>query len=138
MAPRIARGLLMSLIVGVAAGLASAALDGKVEPGWVVLGVLIVAGLVLGRVQLRRLRVTYAVTNRRVTVETGLIARRRRVTDLSEVGAVRSRQTFVERALGVGSVDFETYGGRVRVRGVEQPRRLAADIDAVIAERYRI
>ena len=143
-APRIVRGLIIGLVVGVAAGLASTLLDGRMIAGWVVVGVLAPVGLVLARLQLRRMRVTYAVTNRRVTVETGLFARRRRETGLEWVGAVRCRQTLIERALGIGSVDFEMFGemsGRVRVRGVEDPRRLAADVDAALAQRgpaYRI
>lgn len=137
-APRVVRGLIIGLVVGVAAGVASTLLDGRVMTGWVVLGVLIPAALVLGRVQLRRMRVTYTITDRRITVETGLFSRRRRETGLEWIGSVRCRQTLVERTLGVGSVDFLVLGeagGRVRMRGVERPRRLAADVDAMLSER---
>ena len=143
-APRIIRGLITGLVVGILAGVASTLLDGHMITGWVVLGVLVPVGFVLARLQLRRLRVTYSVTDRRVTVETGLFARRRRETGLEWVGAVRCRQTLLERALGVGSVDFEMFGemsGRVRVRGVESPKRVAADVDAALGRRgpaYRI
>lgn len=136
LAPMLVRGIVLSLVVGIGAGLASAIADGRVQTGWVVIGVLAIAAIVLTRGQTRRLRVTYAVTSRRLAIETGLMSRRLHQTALEQVEHVRARQTLLERALGVGTVHFDTGAlqQHVSFRGVEHPRRIAATVERFLQD----
>ncbi len=135
MTPFLVRWLLVSLIVGVAAGIASILAHGREQTSWVLVAVLAVWLLTFGRGHLRRMRVTYRITNRRLAIETGLIIRRRREAQLYAVDDVRVRQTLLQRALGVGTVHFDTtaeIGHDLRFRGVENPRAVVRAIDQAL------
>ncbi|MEA2210623.1 MAG: hypothetical protein QOF83_571 [Solirubrobacteraceae bacterium] len=133
------RALVLALVGGVAAGLASALTDGRVQSGWVVAGVLGVFGLIALRGELRRMRVRYAITDRRVRIETGLIARRKRQTALDWVQEVTMHQTVTERFLGIGTVVFITDESHLdfRLHGLAEPRRLLGSIDEAVPGRIR-
>jgi uncharacterized membrane protein YdbT with pleckstrin-like domain len=121
------RALILALIGGIVAGVASAFVDGRVQSGWVVAGVFGVFGLASLRGELRRVRVRYAITDRRVRIETGLLTRRPRQAELEWVRDVRMRQTLLERFLGIGTIVFDTddeYELPFSFRGVAEPRRL--------------
>lgn len=134
------RALALALVGGVAAGLASALADGRVRSGWVLAGVLGVFALVALRGELRRARVRYAITDRRLRIETGLLARRKRQTWLEGVQEVTMRQSVTERLLGVGTVVFITEDESeldFRFRGVAEPRRLMSTVATVLPGRIR-
>lgn len=138
MLPLVIRGLVASLVVGIAAGLASAIVDGPVQTGWVIVGVALVLAIVFLRGHARRMRVTYCLTDRRVSIETGLVARSRYETRLEHIEDVIVRQSLLERALGTGTVWFDTageLGPDVWFAGVDDPRRLARAIDDARASR---
>ncbi len=135
MTPFLVRWLLASLLLGTAAGIASIVADGREQISWVILAVLGVWLLTFCRGQLRRLRVTYRITSRRLAIETGLISRDRRETRLEAIQDVSVRQTLLQRALGVGTVDFETAGewdADFRFRGVDDPRRIVRAVDRAL------
>lgn len=126
------KGLLLSLVVGIASGLASAIVDGRVQTLWVIAGVGACAAVVLAIAQLHRWRVTYSVTSRRLTIETGLFSRHRHDTRLERVQNVSLRQSVLQRVLGVGTVEFEAADEmwlRLSFRGVENPRRIVRAVD---------
>ena len=75
---------------------------GRVQAGWVAVAVVAVAAVVLAVGQLRRVRTTYAITDRRLTIETGLLARELRQTRLERVQNVSCGQSLGERLLRVG------------------------------------
>jgi uncharacterized membrane protein YdbT with pleckstrin-like domain len=130
--------LVWAIVVGVIAGLLSAAVLGHVSALWVVAGVLVVFALGLGSGQLRRSRTTYTITNRRLTIEVGLLARDVHETRLEHVQNVRSSQSALERSLGVGTVAFDTAARTTfdfSFRGVAQPRQIARAVDQVLHER---
>lgn len=132
------RALFLALVGGVGAGLASAFADGRVESGWVLAGVLGVFALFTLRGELRRARVRYAITDRRLRIETGLVARRRRHTELKWVQEVTLHQSMTERLLGVGTVVFVTDDEselEFWFRGVTAPRRLMRVVVAVLPGR---
>jgi uncharacterized membrane protein YdbT with pleckstrin-like domain len=121
------RALVLALVGGIVAGVASAFVDGRVQSGWVIVGVLGVFGLASLRGELRRATTRYAITNRRLRIETGLLARRPRQTELEWVCDVRMRQTLLERFLGIGTIVFDTDDESeppFSFRGVAEPRRL--------------
>jgi uncharacterized membrane protein YdbT with pleckstrin-like domain len=132
------KGLVAAVAAGALAGVVSAAAAGHVQVVWVVAAVLVVfaAGLVRG--VLRRARTTYTITDRRLTIERGLLGREVHDTSLERVQNVRCRQSLLERMLGVGTVELDTAGGLgfdFQLRGVERPRQLARAIDRTMHAR---
>ena len=135
MTPFLVRWLLFSLVLGIAAGIASIVADGRDQTSWVVGAVLAVWLLTFARGQLRRLRVTYRITSRRLAIETGLISRRLHEARLDAVRDIRVRQTLLQRALGTGTVHFDTaaeLGYDLRFRGVDDPRRIVRAVDRAL------
>ena len=121
------RALIFALVGGIIAGLISAFSGGRVQSGWVVVGVLGVFGLCALRGELRRARVRYAITDQRIRIETGLVARRKRQTQLAWVQEVTMHQSVTERFLGIGTVIFITDDESeldFRLHGLAEPRQM--------------
>jgi uncharacterized membrane protein YdbT with pleckstrin-like domain len=132
------KGLLGAVGAGTATGLASAAADHTVQALWVALAVLVVFAIGLIGAMLKRAQTTYTITDRRLTIERGLLSREVHETGLDRVQNVGARQSVLERILGVGSVDFDTAGGaefEFRFTGVEHPRRIVRTVDRALHER---
>jgi len=88
--------------------------------------------------QLRRIQTTYSITNRRLTIETGLLSRRLHQTRLERVQNVNSTQSLLERIVRIGTVDFDTAGEAdfdFAFRGVGDPRRIVRTVDRALHER---
>jgi uncharacterized membrane protein YdbT with pleckstrin-like domain len=135
------RALILALVGGILAGVASAFADGRVQSGWVIVAVLGVFGLFALRGELRRARVRYAVTDRRVRIETGLVARRKRQTQLEWVQEVTMHQSVTERFLGIGTVVFITddeYELQFCFRGVVEPRQLVNTVGQALPHSVRV
>jgi uncharacterized membrane protein YdbT with pleckstrin-like domain len=133
-----ARALAAAIAAGVIAGLATAAASGAVAAGWVAVAVVAVFAGALARGAVRRRRITYTVTDRRLRIEVGLVARDVRETRLEQIQNVSSSQTLLERLLDVGTVAFDTAGGvgfDFRFAGVAQPRRIARTVDDALHQR---
>jgi len=133
----LARGVLVSLLAGVAAGFASAIADGSVRTVWVVLAVVVTFAVALLVVALLRVRTTYSITNRRLTIEKGLLSRELHQTRLERIQNVNSRQSLLQRVLRVGTLDFDTAGEAefdFAFRGVADPRRLVQTVDRALHE----
>ena len=133
------KGLLVALVVGTVAGVASRAANHGVQTLWVILAVLAVFALGLIRGTLRRARTTYTVTDRRLTIERGLLSRDVREASLDRIQDVRCRQSLLQRMLGVGTVEFDTAGvaeSEFALSGVEHPRRIARAVDSALHARH--
>jgi uncharacterized membrane protein YdbT with pleckstrin-like domain len=133
-----AKGFALAVATGVLAGLLSTAISGHVGAGWVVLAVLAVFVVVIGRGLIRRRRTTYTITNRRLTIEVGLLARQVHETRLEQIQNVNSSQSLLERFLDIGDVSFDTGAGVAfdfSFRGVSQPRRIVRSIDLALHRR---
>jgi uncharacterized membrane protein YdbT with pleckstrin-like domain len=131
------RGLGGAVVAGVIAGLVTRAAAGRIELIWVLVAVLAVFVLVLLTGVLRRMRTTYTITNRRLTIDFGLVSREMHETRLERVQNVRSRQTMLQRVLGVGTVDFDTAAGAAydfAFHGVEDPTRIVRTVDRALHE----
>jgi uncharacterized membrane protein YdbT with pleckstrin-like domain len=86
---------------------------------------------------LRRIQTTYTITNRRLTIHTGLLSREMHETRLERVQNVNSRQSLFQRILGVGSVDFDTAGSAefdFTFRGVADPHAIVRTVDRALHE----
>jgi uncharacterized membrane protein YdbT with pleckstrin-like domain len=131
------RGLVIAVLAGVIAGIATSAAQGSVELAWVIAAVLVVFVLTLVIGAVRRMRTTYTITNRRLTIDLGLVSREMHETRLERVQNVRSRQTVLQRMLGVGTVDFDTAAGAAfdfAFHGVENPTQIVRTVDRALHE----
>jgi len=137
LAPFYAKGLLGSLVAGAIAGIASAIADGHVKDGWVIGVVLVVFVALIAVGQLQRIQTTYAITNRRLTIETGLFARQLHQTRLERVQNVNVSQSLPRRILGIGTVDFDTAAEAefdFSFHGVGDPRGIVRTVDRALQE----
>jgi uncharacterized membrane protein YdbT with pleckstrin-like domain len=131
------KGVVAAIVAGAVAGIVSAIATGKVEVGWVAASVFVVYALGLARGRLRRLRTTYTISDRRLTIRRGLLARDVEEARLDRIQNVDSRQTMLERLLGVGTVNFDTAGGAdydFSFRGVADPHRIARTVDRALRD----
>ena len=87
---------------------------------------LVLVGLV------KRVSTTYSITNQRLRIRRGIIARKVQQTRLERVQNVNTEQSVLERVLQVGTVDFDTAGttdSDFSFRGVSQPEKVMAAVD---------
>jgi uncharacterized membrane protein YdbT with pleckstrin-like domain len=132
------KGLVAAIAAGVLAGLVSAAVSGPVSVTWVVVAVLVVFGFVVTGGVIRRKRTTYTITSQRLTIQLGLMSRELHETRLDRVQNVNSRQSVLQRLLGVGTVDFDTAGSAAfdfSFRGVAHPHRIVRTVDHALRQR---
>jgi uncharacterized membrane protein YdbT with pleckstrin-like domain len=131
------RGLLVAIAAGVIAGLVTRATGRSVNVPLVAAAVLVVFVGVIAWGFVRRAATTYTITNRRLTIQFGLLSHELHETRLERVQNVRSRQRVLERMLGVGTVDFDTAAGAAydfSFRGVDHPRRIVRTVNAALED----
>jgi uncharacterized membrane protein YdbT with pleckstrin-like domain len=104
------KGVLATAIAGaIAAGVTRIA-DDHVKWGVVAVVVIVVAALVVLVGLLKRISTTYTISNQRLSIQHGILSRERQEARLDRVQNVNTRQSFLERILQVGTVDFDTAG----------------------------
>ncbi|MGH2914477.1 MAG: PH domain-containing protein [Solirubrobacteraceae bacterium] len=136
-----AEGIGLSLLAGVAAGIAGAIVHGRVRVWWVVAAVIVCFLASVAAIQLRRVRTTYSITSRRLTIETGLLSRELHQTRLERIQNVNARQSVAQRALRIGTVDFDTAGEaqfEFAFRGVSDPGGLVRTVDRALHELHEL
>src|SRR3954452_10329062 len=133
------RSILLFYALGIVAVAVGGAIAGLIwnDPGWgSLIGVLIlIAILVAGWI--RRVGTRYYVTNERLHIRHGIIARRSQETRLERIQNVNTDQSVFERLLRIGTVDFDTAGGSdydFAFRGVSDPTRVGQAVDRAIRE----
>jgi uncharacterized membrane protein YdbT with pleckstrin-like domain len=105
---------------------------GQARVGTAVLLGLIAFGVVLLVGFIRRWATVYSVTNRRLHIKRGIVARHVQETRLERVQNVNYRQSVIQRILQVGDVDFDTAGtddSDFVFMGLSQPERVVAKVD---------
>jgi uncharacterized membrane protein YdbT with pleckstrin-like domain len=133
-------GLIIAILAGAIAGVVSDITDGKVQVLWVGGAVLVLLLLLLIIGFVRLVQTTYTITNRRLTINVGLLSRALHETRLERVQNVNSRQTLLERLLRVGTVDFDTAGSAefdFSFRGVSNPHGIVRTVDRALHELQR-
>jgi uncharacterized membrane protein YdbT with pleckstrin-like domain len=119
------KGLLITIAVGVVAYL----LDGVgLSVGFVVLVLAIV--LLSGFIQ--RVATVYTITDRRLNIKRGIVARKVQETRLQRVQNVNYTQGVFERLLQVGNVDFDTAGtddSDFTFYGVASPEQIVQHVE---------
>jgi uncharacterized membrane protein YdbT with pleckstrin-like domain len=113
------------LVLGIGGFIAARIPDGD-QQGLERLGVLLLALLLLGfyslRPFLRWITTHFVITDRRVLVRTGILARTGRDIPLSRINDITFSHTFLERLLGCGTLVVESAGERGQVTLSEVPR----------------
>ncbi len=118
---------------GLLAMIAGAALWFAVSPEVGVAAGIVIALLTILAGFVRRRATRYIITNQRLYVRHGLLSRFEQQTRLERVQDVSTRQSFFERVLQIGTVDFDTAGEDAedfRFVGVGDPRAVVEAVDA--------
>jgi uncharacterized membrane protein YdbT with pleckstrin-like domain len=118
-------GLLLAAVAGVIAAL----VDDTGVGTAIGVGVFVLV-LIVGYI--RRLSTDYTVTNERLNIRRGIIAKRVQETRLERVQNVNTSQGILERILQIGTVDFDTAGttdSDFSFVGVAQPEKVVAAVD---------
>ena len=92
--------------------------------------------LVLGIGWLMRIGTYYKITNHRILIRRGILSRHERSASLYRVQNVNTSQTFLERLLNTGSVDFDTAGSDAAdadfsFAGIDDPHGLRDRLDEI-------
>ena len=131
------RGLLAAVLAGVIAGIVTRISGRSVSVPWVAAAVLVVFAVVLAWGLIRRIATTYTITNRRLTIRSGLLSRELHECRIERVQNVNTRQRLLERMLGIGTVDFDTAAGAAydfSFRGVEDPGGIVSTVNAALED----
>lgn len=126
------QGLLFTALVAGVAALATIIGD-ELDLGIVVLAALAAFALVLVVGFVKRLATTYTITNQRLHIRRGIVARKIQQTRIERVQNVNINQSVIERMLQVGKVDFDTAGtddSDFTFAGVSQPEEVMQAVEA--------
>jgi uncharacterized membrane protein YdbT with pleckstrin-like domain len=104
-------GAVTIVVAGLAGVLVAAVPKGSLRAGIVAVGLLVVAA-VLTRPLLHWLTTTLTVTDRRLLLRSGVLARHGRDIPLSRIVDVSFEHTLFERMLGAGTLYVELASGR--------------------------
>src|SRR5215208_1183957 len=94
--------------------------------GAVVLAIVIVAGLI------KRQATRYVITSERLHIRHGILSKTTQETRVQRVQNVNTEQSFFERIMQVGTVDFDTAGtddSEFRFVGVANPEEVVRAVD---------
>ena len=131
------KGLVAVVAVACVAAVASLIAEDSVKAGWVVTAGLVTFGVVLVAGYLKRISTTYTITNRRLHIKRGIVARATQEARLDRVQNVNTDQSALERVIKVGTVDFDTAGGDdhdFKFAGVADPSEVVQAVDAAQRE----
>jgi uncharacterized membrane protein YdbT with pleckstrin-like domain len=117
------------IAVAAAAGIAFLVSGGGLAAavgGAVFLGILLIGWL-------KRISTRYSITDRRLRIQRGIVARNVEEARLERVQNVNVKQGVLERMLQVGTVDFDTASNReddtFQFRGIAQPEEITRLVD---------
>jgi len=123
-------GLILAVVGGAIGFLASGA-----GLGIAIFAVILLITILIGF--LRRIGTTYKITNRRLYIKRGLVARKTQEANLQRVQNVNTTQSAFQRVLQIGTVDFDTAGSGnadFAFQGVGQPEKVVRSVDAAQRE----
>jgi uncharacterized membrane protein YdbT with pleckstrin-like domain len=124
------------VLVAAYAGIASLFADGTDTTTLAIVGVILLL-LVLIAGYVWRMATTYTITNRRLHIKRGIVARRTQEARLERVQNVNTEQSVLQRLLRVGTVDFDTAGTDdhgFKFEGVADPLEVVQSVDRAQSE----
>ncbi len=117
----IAAALVLAVIFKLADGTGAAILVAAI-----VVGITVLAGFV------KRVATTYTISDRRLNIKRGIVARKVQETRLERVQNVNYTQSVYQRLVQVGDVDFDTAAGddyNFVFAGVAEPEHVVERVD---------
>ena len=122
---------LKGLAVGAAAGVLATLLnDGGAGLGVVTFAVIAAITILVGFI--KRVATVYTITDRRLNIKVGIIARKVQETRLQRVQNVNFDQGVYERVMQIGDVEFTTAGtdeSNFVFAGVGQPEQVVQNVE---------
>ena len=100
----------VAVAAAITAGITRASGD-EVDTGKVTLVVIVLLAIVLVAGYIKRLFTTYTISNHRLHIRRGIIARAEQQTQINRVQNVNTDQSVIQRFLLIGTVDFDTAAG---------------------------
>lgn len=97
-----------------------------------ILAFVVLAAGVVGVGFLKRIGTSYVITNERLHIRRGLLSKSVQQTKLERVQNVNTDQSFLQRILQIGTVDFDTAGtddSDFTFAGVANPDEVVAAVD---------
>jgi uncharacterized membrane protein YdbT with pleckstrin-like domain len=125
------KGLLVAVVIGVIVWLIT-----DIGPGAGALAVVFAVVILVGFI--RRYFTVYTITNQRLRIQRGIIARHVQQTQIERVQNVNTQQGVIQRVLQVGTVDFDTAGtgdSDFTFIGVNNPEDVVVAVDKAHAVR---
>jgi uncharacterized membrane protein YdbT with pleckstrin-like domain len=116
--------LAVAVIAAIAWLVASAGLGAAILAGGVAL--LVLGGFV------KRMATVYTITNQRLRIKRGILAKKVQQTRIDRVQNVNTDQSVIQRVLRVGTVDFDTAGtddSDFTFAGVSSPSKVVEAVD---------
>jgi uncharacterized membrane protein YdbT with pleckstrin-like domain len=120
-----AKGALIAVVIGVILWLAVSVAAGIIALV-AAIAIVVLAGFVL------RMGTHYVITNQRLRISRGILAKRVQQTSIERVQNVNTEQSVFDRILRVGKVDFDTAGtddSDFTFHGVASPAEIVAAVD---------
>jgi len=119
------KGALVGAAVGVLVALIESAGLG-IAVFVIILALTVLAGFV------KRVATVYTITDRRLNIKRGIVARKVQETRLQRVQNVNYNQSVYQRMMQIGDVDFDTAAGddyNFVFAGVSQPEQVVEQVD---------
>jgi uncharacterized membrane protein YdbT with pleckstrin-like domain len=121
---------LKGALVGAAAGVLAALINEGAGLGVVTFVVILAVTILVGFI--RRVATVYTITDRRLNIKIGIIARKIQETRLQRVQNVNFTQGVYERLMQIGDVEFTTAGtdeSNFIFAGVGQPEQVVKEVE---------
>jgi uncharacterized membrane protein YdbT with pleckstrin-like domain len=120
------KGLLVAAAAAVLAGLINEGVGLGIVTFAVIAAVVVLAGFI------KRVATVYTITDRRLNIKVGIIARKVQETRLQRVQNVNYNQGVYERVMQIGDVEFTTAGtdeSNFVFAGVAQPEQVVQQVE---------
>jgi uncharacterized membrane protein YdbT with pleckstrin-like domain len=121
---------LKGALVGAAAGVLAGLIDSSAGLGIVTFAVILAITVLVGFI--KRVATVYTITDRRLNIKVGIIARKVQETRLQRVQNVNFGQGVYERIMQIGDVEFTTAGtdeSNFVFAGVAQPEQVVQQVE---------
>jgi uncharacterized membrane protein YdbT with pleckstrin-like domain len=121
---------LKGALVGAAAGVLAGLIDSSTGLAVVVFVVVLAITILVGFI--KRVATVYTITDRRLNIKIGIIARKVQETRLQRVQNVNFDQGVYERIMQIGDVEFTTAGtdeSNFVFAGVAQPEQVVQQVE---------
>lgn len=118
-------GIAIGVAVGFIVKLASSTGTGVLIAA-AIIGITVLAGLI------KRIATVYTITDKRLNIKRGIVARKVQETRIQRVQNVNFGQSVYERIMQIGNVEFTTAGteeSNFVFQGVAQPEKVVEQVD---------